>query len=58
MARSLPPLRPRPQLHREPHEPSSPLSLQQQALVAVPNPSCESIEMYEDLNWSTSLIVL
>ena len=38
MARSLSPLRPRSQLHREPREPSSPLSLQQQALVAVPNP--------------------
>ena len=38
MARSLSPLRPLPQLHREPREPSSPLSLQQLALMAVPNP--------------------
>ena len=38
MARSFSPLRPLPQLHREPREPSSPLSLQQLALMAVPNP--------------------
>ena len=38
MAGSFSPLRPLPQLHREPREPSSPLSLQQLALMAVPNP--------------------
>ena len=38
MARSLSPLRPLPQLHREPREPSIPFSLQQLALMAVPNP--------------------
>ena len=38
MARSLSPLRPLPQLHREPCEPTSPLSLQQLALMAIPNP--------------------
>ena len=37
MARSFSPLRPLPQLHREPLEPSSPLSLQQLALTAVPS---------------------